>query len=89
VYRALWLLDNALGQRNPFRLLADSLPDLVQEMIAHTLVLVGAERDGQEGCILLDGKAPVLAVAISSWVKMGFGSEEELEDHSCRIANGI
>jgi hypothetical protein len=30
-----------------------------------------------------------LAVAISSWVKMGFGSEEELEDHSCRLANGI
>jgi CDP-diacylglycerol pyrophosphatase len=58
-------------------------------MIAHTLVLVGAERDGQEGFILLDGKAAVLAVAISSWVKMGFGSGKELEDHSCRIANGI
>jgi hypothetical protein len=58
-------------------------------MIAPTLVLVGAERDGQEGFIFLDGKAPVLAVAISSWVKMGFGSEDEFEDHNCRIADGI
>jgi hypothetical protein len=58
-------------------------------MIAHTLVLIGAERDGQEGVILLDGKAQVLAVAISSWVKLGVGSGEEIEDHSCRIANGI
>jgi hypothetical protein len=52
-------------------------------MIAHTLVSIGAERDGQEGFILLDGKAQVLAVAISSWVKMGVGFGEELEDHSC------
>jgi CDP-diacylglycerol pyrophosphatase len=87
-YDAMWLPGPTLGQRNPFQLLADSLPNPAQQMGGHTLVLVGAERNGQEGFILLDGKAPALAIAISSWVKLGFGSGEELEDHSCHIADG-
>ena len=87
-YRAIWLPGTQLGQRNPFRLLASSLPDPRQEMGGHTLVLVGAEREGQAGFILLDGKAPALAVALSPFVKLGFGSGEELEDHGCQLANG-
>jgi CDP-diacylglycerol pyrophosphatase len=87
-YRAMWLPGIQLGQRNPFRLLASSLSDPAQEMARHSLVLVGAERYGQAGFILLDGKAPAFAVALSPWVKLGFGSGEELEDHGCQVANG-
>jgi hypothetical protein len=29
-----------------------------------------------------------LAVALSPFVKLGFGSGEELEDHGCQVANG-
>jgi CDP-diacylglycerol pyrophosphatase len=88
-YRVMWLPGADLGARNPFRLLADSLPNPAQEMGAHTLVLAGAERSGQEGFYLLDGKAPGFAVAISPWLKLGFGSGEELEDHQCVLANGF
>lgn len=85
-YRAIWLPGGMLGTTNPFRLLAGSLPDPAHDMAAHTLVLVGAERDGLPGFVLLDGKAGALAVALSSRIKLGAGSGEELEDHSCRIA---
>jgi len=86
-YRAMWLPGSMLGQRNPFQLLASSLTNPATEMGGHTLVLVGAERNGQDGFILLDGKAPDWAVTIAPLIKLGFGSGEELEDHSCRIAN--
>jgi CDP-diacylglycerol pyrophosphatase len=87
-YRAMWLTSEELEQRNPFRVLADSLPDPAQEMPGHTLVLAGAERNGQDGFILLDGKAPAIAAAVSPWIKLGYGSGEQLEDHACRIASG-
>lgn len=87
-YRAVWLPGTQLGQRNPFSLLARSLADPRREMGGHTLVLVGAERNGEAGFILLDGKIPAFAVALSPWVKLGFGSGEELEDHRCQLANG-
>jgi CDP-diacylglycerol pyrophosphatase len=86
-YRAMWLPGAQLGPRNPFRLLADSLPNPAQEMGGHTLVLTGAERSGQTGFFLLDGKAPGFAVVLSPWLKLGFGSGEELEDHQCLVAN--
>jgi CDP-diacylglycerol pyrophosphatase len=85
-YRAMWLPGATLDQRNPFLLLAASLTDPAKEMGGHTLVLAGAERNGQGGFILLDGKAPALAVAVAPWLKLGFGSGEELEDHTCRVA---
>lgn len=88
VYRAIWLPGSELGQRNPFQLLAKSLSNPEQEMGRHTLVLVGAEHNGQSGFILLDGEAPSLAVAVSPWIKLGFGSGKELEDHSCDLAHG-
>jgi CDP-diacylglycerol pyrophosphatase len=87
-YRAMWIPGGELGERNPFRRLADSLSYPAQEMAAHTLVLVGAERNGQPGFILLDGKVPFIAVALSPWIKLGLGSGEELEDHSCQVAHG-
>jgi CDP-diacylglycerol pyrophosphatase len=85
-YRAMWLPGAELGQQNPFRLLADSLPNPAREMAGHTLVLAGAQRNGQPGFILLDSHAPQAAVAVASLVRLGFASGEELEDHSCRVA---
>jgi CDP-diacylglycerol pyrophosphatase len=87
-YRAIWLPGATLDKRNPFVLLAGSLSNPALEMGSHTLVLAGAERNGKAGFILLDGKAPSLAVAVAAWVKLGFGSGEELEDHTCRVATG-
>jgi CDP-diacylglycerol pyrophosphatase len=86
-YRAIWLPGAELGPRNPFQLLAKSLANPEQEMGRHTLVLVGAERKDEPGFILLDGEAPLFAFAVSPWIKLGFGSGEELEDHSCQIAH--
>jgi CDP-diacylglycerol pyrophosphatase len=88
-YRVMWLPGADLGARNPFRLLADSLRNPAREMGAHTLVLAGAERSGQAGFFLLDGRAPGFAVVVSPWLKLGFGSGEELEDHQCLLANSF
>ena len=82
-YRALWVPGETPGA-NPFRLLAASLPDPASGMGRHTLVLVGAERNGQTGFVLLDGTSGPLP--ITSWIGLGSGSGEELEDHDCRIA---
>lgn len=84
-YRALWLPGEELGDRNPFRLLASSLASPSEEMGSHTLVLVGAEKQGAPGFVLLDGKAAPLATAISQWISVGSGSGEELEDHNCQV----
>ncbi|ADV81100.1 CDP-diacylglycerol diphosphatase [Terriglobus saanensis] len=88
-YRAMWLPGADLDTRNPFRLLADSLSDPAREMGNHTLVLVGAERLGKDGFILLDGKAPALATAISSWLRLGYGAGGKLQDHQCRVASTL
>ncbi|MGI4746572.1 MAG: CDP-diacylglycerol diphosphatase [Janthinobacterium lividum] len=85
-YRAIWLPGQELGDINPFQVLAHSLADPATEMASHTLVLVGAERHGQPGFILLDGKAGALSTTLSPRIKLGSGSGEELEDHACRIA---
>lgn len=85
-YRAIWLPGQELGDTNPFQVLAHSLADPETEMARHTLVLVGAERHGQPGFFLLDGKAGALSTTLSPRIKLGSGSGEELEDHACRIA---
>lgn len=87
-YRAIWLPGDTLADTtNPFRVLASSLADPSAEMGRHTLVLVGASRHGRPGFILLDGKAGLLSTTLSPAIKLGSGSGEELEDHTCRIAN--
>jgi CDP-diacylglycerol pyrophosphatase len=88
-YRAIWIPGTELGERNPFLLLRDSLSNPSEEMGSHTLVLVGAKRNNVSGFILLDSKAASAAILLSSWVKLGSGSGEELEDHSCKVANDI
>jgi CDP-diacylglycerol pyrophosphatase len=87
-YRARWIPGDMLGDANPFRLLAASLADPAAEMGRHTLVLVGGARDGRPGFVLLDGMSGPLSVTLVQHVKLGPGSGEELEDHSCGIARG-
>ncbi len=86
-YRAMWLPGDAPGA-DPFRLLAASLADPATEMERHTLVLVGATRNGEPGFVLLDGMAGPLSAALPLGIRLGIGSGsgEELEDHACRIA---
>ncbi len=85
-YRAVRLSGPALGDADPFRILAASLPDPAAEMGGHTLVLVGDVHDGRPDFVLLDGQASLLARMLWSHVRIGSGSGEELEDHDCRIA---
>lgn len=75
-YRAIRITGADLGNTNPFRLLAATVPQA--DMGRHTLVLAGATFDGRPGFILLDGKAD-LATG-------NRGSGEELEDHACAVA---
>ncbi len=86
-YRALWLPGEHLDARNPFLLLAGSLPRTDREMAGHTLVLAGAERSGSSGFILLDAEAPAFAVALAPVVRLGYASGEKLEDHQCAVGN--
>jgi CDP-diacylglycerol pyrophosphatase len=77
-YRVRWLDDAALETSNPFKLLADSLPDARASMGAWTLALVGARGpDGATGFYLLADRADPAAG--------DSGSAEELQDHACRL----
>ncbi len=90
-YRALRIDGDRLGATNPFRLLAASLRDPAAEMGQHTLVLVGDTDHGRPGFILLDGESGPLTLSLTGAItrlKLGPGAGEELEDHSCRIADG-
>lgn len=87
-YRAIWLPGVELGDVDPFQVLARSLADPAHEMGHHTLVLVGAERQGVPGFILLDGRADAMTGIIGAALGLASGSGEELEDHACRIASG-
>ncbi|MBE7213282.1 MAG: CDP-diacylglycerol diphosphatase [Gluconacetobacter diazotrophicus] len=84
-YRAMRLDGDTLGDQNPFDLLARSLSDPAKQMGDHTLVLVGDEWRGEPGFILLDATSGPFSVALSPHLKLGAGSGEELQDHSCRI----
>jgi CDP-diacylglycerol pyrophosphatase len=75
-YRAMRITQADLGSINPFQLLAATVPQA--EMRLHTLVLAGANFNGQPGFILLDGQADLAAG--------NYGSGEELEDHGCAVA---
>jgi CDP-diacylglycerol pyrophosphatase len=53
-YMALWLTGDDLRPYNPFRLLADALPDAGRDMANSTIVVVGFTRiDGTKGFVLL------------------------------------
>ena len=78
-FHARWLGGDALGSRDPFKILNETDPVAHADMGKETLALVGASRpDGQPGFILLsdpgDGTPNDQAAA------------EELLDHSCKVA---
>ena len=71
-------IDGDLLSTNPFTLLADGIPGARGDMGERTLVLVGATFEGRyPGFILLEDHASGTDRA----------SGEELQDHSCTIAN--
>jgi len=64
---------------NPFKLLADGVPGAQRGMRDHTLVVIGAVlSNGHPGFVILDGHADP--------GRGDYGSGEELQDHTCRIA---
>ncbi|MDR3538351.1 MAG: CDP-diacylglycerol diphosphatase [Acetobacteraceae bacterium] len=78
-YRAMRLEQENLGDKNPFRLLADADPKAAEDMGNHTLVVVGATFPGNVlGFVLLDDHADLAAG--------DHASGEELQDHSCALA---
>jgi CDP-diacylglycerol pyrophosphatase len=78
-YMAMWVPGEHLNSYNPFRLLAEGLPDAVPNMANRTLVVVGFTRsDGTPGFVLLADQVNV--------PKGDLANGEELLDHSCQIA---
>jgi CDP-diacylglycerol pyrophosphatase len=74
-YWARRIAGAALGAANPFKLLAEGLPEARQHMDRQTLVLTGA---GDQDFILLADHATLAG--------LDPGHGEELQDHDCAIA---
>jgi CDP-diacylglycerol pyrophosphatase len=78
-YTAMWVTGENLRAYNPFRLLAERVPDAMRDMGDRTLVVVGLTRsDGTKGFVILSGQVN------KESGDRAFG--EELLDHDCRIA---
>lgn len=78
VYRAAWIGGASLTV-NPFRILAEALPDEAQ-MGRYGLAVVGAYSSaGKPGFVLLATRADIAGG--------NYGSAEELQDHGCAIAH--
>jgi CDP-diacylglycerol pyrophosphatase len=77
-YRAMRVWGEALGP-DPFRLLADGVPDAREAMGKQTLVVVGAVlAEGKPGFVILDDEAdPTTGDRAAG---------EDLQDHSCALA---
>jgi len=77
-YRAKWLDGEALGARDPFKILAETDPIARADMGKETLAVVGASRaDGRPGFVLLSDPGN------GTWTDEA--AAEELLDHNCRI----
>ena len=77
IARRLVLLD--LADVNPFRTLADEVPEARANMGAYTLVVAGAIFGGKPGFIVLaDHADPALG---------DFANGESLQDHECAVAH--
>lgn len=78
-YMAMWTAGENLEPHNPFKLLADRLPDATRDMGNRTLVVVGAtRRDGTKGFVILTDQA--------NQHTRDLANGEELLDHACHIA---
>jgi CDP-diacylglycerol pyrophosphatase len=78
-YMAMWVSGENLSPHNPFRLLAEGLPNATLNMADRTLVVIGFTRsDGNQGFVILAGELNIQ--------KGDLANGEELLDHSCHIA---
>lgn len=78
-YAAMWITGEHLGPHNPFRLLAEGLPQATRNMGNRTLVVVGLTRmDGTEGFVILTDEV--------NERRGDLASGEDLLDRACLIA---
>jgi CDP-diacylglycerol pyrophosphatase len=78
-YMAMWVTGDHLSPHNPFKLLAETLPDAARDMGNYTLVVIGFTRsDGTKGFVILADQVN------KGRGDLAFG--EELLDHGCHIA---
>jgi CDP-diacylglycerol pyrophosphatase len=78
-YIAMWVTGEHLSPHNPFKLLAERLPEAARDMGNRTLVVVGLTRsDGTKGFVILADQVD------KGKGDLAFG--EELLDHACHIA---
>jgi CDP-diacylglycerol pyrophosphatase len=78
-YMAMWAAGENLEPHNPFKLLADRLPDATRDMGNRTLVVVGlTRRDGTKGFVILTDQVNEHTGDLANG--------EELLDHACHIA---
>jgi CDP-diacylglycerol pyrophosphatase len=78
-YIAMWVSGEHLSPHNPFRLLAEGLPDATRDMGNRTLVVIGLTRtDGTKGFVILVGQV--------NKERSDLANGEELLDNACHIA---
>ena len=78
-YKAMWVFGEHLSPHNPFRLLAEGLPEAMRDMRNRTLVVIGLTRtDGTKGFVILEDQVNI------EHSDLAIG--EELLDNSCRVA---
>ena len=78
-YIAMWVSGEHLSPHNPFRLLAEGLPDATRDMGNRTLVVIGLTRtDGTKGFVFLVDQV--------NKERGDLANGEELLDNACHIA---
>jgi len=78
-YMSMWAAGEHLEPHNPFKLLAERLPDATRNMGNRTLVVVGfTKRDGTKGFVILTDQVNERTGDLANG--------EELLDHGCHIA---
>jgi CDP-diacylglycerol pyrophosphatase len=78
-YWAMRVMGSALGEANPFKLLADGMPGARADMKLRTLVVAGMRFEGDApGFIILQDRADLL--------HFNFGAGARLQDHDCALA---
>jgi len=78
-YNAMWVSGEHLSPHNPFRLLAEGLPDATRDMGNRTLVVIGLTRaDGTKGFVILEDKVNI--------ERSDLAIGEELLDNACHVA---
>lgn len=78
-YIAMWVFGERLSPHNPFRLLAEGLPEATRDMGKRTLVVIGLTRtDGTKGFVLLADQV--------NKERGDLANGEELLDNACHLA---